>query len=252
MRPADGALMVYVPGGDFLMGSSEAEIEAELSQCQENYSVCSARFYTSESPQHPVTLDGFWMDQTEVTNAQYTAFLNEYGNMGENKATFVIFNESYCRIRQVDDAYEVSDKSADHPVVMVTRHGAEAYCKSVGAQLPTEAQWEYAARGPEGNIYPWGDDPPTRELTQFGSGTTAPVGSHPEGASWCGVHDMAGNVWEWVADWHGRYPSGAQVNPTGPSSGGLAVSRGGGWHSPQREVRSAFRLYDTPPSGYNG
>lgn len=252
IRPDDGTVMVYVPGGDFLMGSSDAEIEAELSFCRQNYSVCHQRFYTSESPQHAVTLDGFWMDQTEVTNGQFVAFLNEYGNTGKNKATLVILDQGYCRIRQVDDAYQVSSRSADHPVVMVSWYGADAYCKWVGARLPTEAEWEYAARGPEGSIYPWGNDAPTRELTQFASGTTAPIGSHPDGASWCGVHDLAGNVWEWTRDWYGHYPSGAQENPTGPPSGRLRVIRGGGWHSPQREVRSAFRLHDTAPSGYNG
>jgi formylglycine-generating enzyme required for sulfatase activity len=230
-------LMVYVPGGTFQMGADEGDPDAE----------------TDEFPQHPVTLAGFWIDQTEVTNAQFVAFLNERGNSGEGGRRYLTMGRGYCQIQEDDGEYWVG-RAADRPVVMVSWFGAEAYCQWAGGRLPTEAEWEYAARGPAGYIYPWGEDPPTCELARYGDCARSlfPVASLPDGASWCGALDMAGNVWEWVADWFGRYPAGPQENPTGPVSGHFRVQRGGGWHSPRWELRTTFRAHDTAPSSYNG
>ena len=252
VRPTDGAVMVYVPAGAFQMGSSEAEIDDLLTRCDKLSTFCDRKLYEPETPPHTVTLDGFWIDQFEITNAQFVAYLNEFGNWHEGGGIAIQFGQGYCRIKENDGEYWITESAADHPLVMVTGYGAEAYCRWIGGRLPTEAEWEYAARGPEGFTYPWGDDPPTLELTRFRSGTTAPVGRYPDGVSWCGVYDMAGNVWEWTADWFGRYPSGPQENPVGPASGTMQVLRGGGWHSPWQEVRSTFRLHDVAPSGYNG
>ena len=110
------------------------------------------------------------------------------------------------------------------------------------------------ARGPEGNLYPWGDAPPSCDLANYGdcSRAAAPVGSRPAGASWCGALDMAGNVWEWVSDWFGPYTVRPQENPTGPVTGDVPVLRGGGWHSPRWELRAAYRQHDVARAGFNG
>ncbi len=230
VRPADGMTMVYVPGGTFQMGSDESDSDA----------------YDNESPQHPVTLNAFWIDQTEVTNAQFTAFLNDQGNQMEGGVTWLEQESNYTLIEQAGGEYQPkSGYYADHPVSDVSWHGADSYCRWAGAQLPTEAQWEYAARGEQGNIYPWGNDVPTCELAQFGecSGTTTSVGSLPDGASWCDALDMAGNAWEWAADWYGDYDSEAQTNPTGPADGSTKVVRGGAFVTGQGYVRASNRIF---------
>jgi len=238
MRGADGMVMVFVPGGTFRMGSSEDDLGAAF----------------DERPQHSVTLDGFWIDQTEVTNAQFTAFLNQASNRGDRGRKYIELGKGYVRIRQAGQAFETTAAAVDLPVVMVTWFGAEAYCKAVGGRLPTEAEWEYAARGPAGLAYPWGNDPPSCDLANSGNCNRAPVavGAQPKGASWCGAQDLAGNVWEWVGDWYGRYPGSSQQNPTGPSTGSIRVLRGGGWHSTDQQLRTTFRLSDTAPSNWNG
>ena len=208
--------MVYVPAGDFTMGSGESDSLAE----------------DDEKPAHRVTLEAFWLDQTEVTNAQYSRCV-EAGVCEESEYA-------------ADSTYN----GADYPVVGVSWHNAVTYCEWAGGRLPTEAEWEYAARGPESRLYPWGDEAPTCELAEFYgcSGRTIPVGSLADGASWVGALDMSGNAWEWVADWYGTYPATAQTNPTGPDSGEYRVLRGGGWSDVEWGVRAATRVsYD--PSG---
>ena len=236
-RPADDMVMVYVPGGTFQMGSAEGDSDA----------------YSDEFPQHSVTLDDFWIDQTEVANAQFAAFLNDQGNQTEGGVTWLDLDSDYCLIEQVGGQYRPKSGYADHPVIEVSWYGVDAYCKWVGAQLPTEAQWEYAARGEQGYIYPWGNDAPTCERAQFGdcSGRTVPVGSLPDGASWCKALDMAGNVWEWTADWYGSYSSASQTNPTGPVDGSYKVLRGGSFYNNWVSVRVADRSYGTPDYRYS-
>ncbi|MCP4538279.1 MAG: formylglycine-generating enzyme family protein [Chloroflexi bacterium] len=236
-RSVDNMVTVYVPGGTFQMGSDESDSGA----------------YDDEFPQHAVTLDAFWIDQTEVTNAQFAAFLNDQGNQTEGEVTWLELESEYCPIEQVGDKYQPKSNYADHPVIEVSWYGANAYCQWVGMQLPTEAQWEYAARGMEGHIYPWGDSPPTCNLTQFEgcSGDTVPVGGLPDGASWCDALDMAGNVWEWVVDWHGDYFSGSQTNPAGPLDGDSKVLRGGSYGHNEASIRTAIRGINAP-SGRSG
>lgn len=155
----------------------------------------------------------------------------------------------------------LGEAPADHPVVGVNWYNAVAYCQWAGARLPTKAEWEYAARGPEGRVFPWGDtfdgtrlnfcdanceyDWNTAEYDD-GYRYTAPVGTCADGVSWCGALDMAGNVWEWVADWYGPYPSGGQVNPTGPSSGESRVLRGGSFGFGPYYTRGADRPISNP------
>jgi formylglycine-generating enzyme required for sulfatase activity len=220
-------VMVYVPGGTFQMGSDESDSDAG----------------SDEFPQHSVTLDPFWIDQTEVTNAQYALCVAD----GECEESAYADDTDY--------------NGDDYPVVGVSWNDAAGYCAWAGAQLPTEAQWEYAAKGTQGYIYPWGDifdgtrvsfcdSNCTREWKandyHDGYERTAPVGSFPDGASWCDARDLAGNVWEWTADWYSDYSSRAQTNPTGPAEGEYKVLRGGGWFNKQWDVRASARAYDTP------
>jgi len=225
LRPTDGMVMVYVPGGTFEMGGLPD---------------------TEQFGPHPVTLDAFWIDQTEVTNAQFAAFLNDQGNqMGAEYTWLEVEQIENAQIDLKDDLFQPEAGKADHPVVEVSWEGALAYCKWVGGRLPTEAEWEYAARGPAGYIYPWGNDAPTCERAQFGGcgDYSVPVGRFlGAGASWCGAEDMAGNVWEWTADWYGEYPSEPQTNPTGPETGERQVARGGSYASAPDTLHTAYRL----------
>ncbi len=144
----------------------------------------------------------------------------------------------------------------DYPVVWVTQQQASEYCRWAEARLPTEAEWEYAARGPDNRIFPWGNafdgkrlnycdvnctGGPNDVTVDDGYADTAPVGTFPTGVSWVGALDLAGNVREWVADWYGRYPAGRQVNPTGPISGTSRIPRGGSWLDTPDDVRSTNR-----------
>jgi formylglycine-generating enzyme required for sulfatase activity len=247
IRRSDGMAMVYVPDGSFHMGSTAAEIDAAFSECEQiqRGGSCEHAWYEAESPQHSVTLDGFWIDQTEVTNAQYRQCVE--AGVCEPPTT--------CDWG--DSTYEEAAK-ADHPVVCVDWYGAQAYCDWAGGRLPTEAEWEYAARGPEGYIYPWGDvfdgarlnfcdvncafDSKKEANYDDGYERTAPVGSYPAGMSWCGAQDLAGNVWEWVGDFYGGYPATAQTNPTGPKSGEHRMLRGSCWYHSRIHVRATYRL----------
>jgi formylglycine-generating enzyme required for sulfatase activity len=218
-RSVDGMVMVHVPGGTFQMGSAEGDPDAE----------------EIEFPQHAVTLDGFWIDQTEVTNAQYRQ-CEEAGA---------------CQAPSTDcewGGYEHAHRE-NHPVVCVDWYMAAAYCEWVGARLLTEAEWEYAARGPDNFIYPWGDSPPDNTLLNYGGNVedTTEVGSYLDGASWCGVLDLAGNVWEWVADWYGKYTSEALTNPAGPPAGTFKVVRGGSFADGPTCTRAAHRYHDLLP-----
>jgi formylglycine-generating enzyme required for sulfatase activity len=233
VRQKDGMLMVYVPAGEFLMGSTDADKDAE----------------SNEKPQHKVYLDAYWIDQTPLTNAIYARFLNEPGNQEQEIVRW--YEPDYGRIKQDGKVWRVENGFEQHPVVSVTWYGARAYAGWVGAQLPTEAQWEKAARGTDGRQYPWGNQVPDKTLANLNDyvGNTTAVGSYPSGASPYGALDMAGNVWEWVADWYGETNYSIRStwrNPTGPESGALRVLRGGSWYNDLRYARCAFRSWDYP------
>jgi formylglycine-generating enzyme required for sulfatase activity len=253
-RAADGMVMVYVPAGEFTMGSTDEEADAALALCGEYRSNCERHWFEHELPAHTVALDGFWIDRTEVTNEQYALCVADRA-CKPPRQTGSDTRESYYG----DSSYD------DYPVIYVDWYRADAYCEWAGARLPTEAQWEYAARGPEGHIFPWGDELDGTRLNycdasceddwadeSFDDGypDTAPVGSYLDGASWVGALDLAGNVWEWTANWYEEYPSGRQENPTGPASGEYRVVRGGGWISSWSGVRSAYRNHDRPGVRY--
>jgi formylglycine-generating enzyme required for sulfatase activity len=229
VSPVDGMVMVYVPEGTFLMGSTSADGDA----------------HSNEFPQHEVYLDAFWIDRTEVTNAMYAAFLNARGNQLERGATWLDADDEDARIHKRGGVWEADAGYEDHPVIEVSWYGAQAYCEWAGRRLPTEAEWEKAARGTEGQLYPWGDEPPTCSLAQYVGceGQTVPVGSKPDGESPYGAWDMAGNVWEWVADWYDAdyYETLPAENPLGPGSGTYRGLRGGSWYYYPGYVRAAIR-----------
>jgi len=215
---------VDVRAGEFMMGSSDADIDAILAECD----IYEQEWFKNEQPQHPVYLDAFRISKYEITNAQYAQCV---------RATV-------CSEPEELAYYEDTDY-ANHPIAYVSWHNAKTFCTWMGGRLPTEAEWEYAARGPDGRIYPWGNDPPTCARAQFGEcgRHTVPVGTRSDGASWCGAEDMAGNVWEWVNDRYDGdyYRVSPDSNPPGPDSGSSKVLRGGGWHDGWLYVRAANR-----------
>jgi formylglycine-generating enzyme len=234
VRETDGAVMVYVPAGEFLMGSPEGA------------------GWSDEHPQHNVTLDAFWIDRTEVTNHQFELFTQATGYRTEAEAE----GESGVWAREIRDFRAVNgadwrhpagpdtsiEGRTDVPVVQISWNDAQAYCAWAGARLPTEAEWQKAACGSDGQRYPWGNDTPGCRYSVMadeggegcGVGGPSPVGSKPEGASPYGALDMAGNVREAVADWYsaGYYAESPAVNPQGPDGPAIyRVTRGGSWVS---------------------
>jgi serine/threonine-protein kinase len=268
-RPADGMVMVYAPGGELEMGSSDSDVDNALRVCNEYRDDCKRGWFKDEQPKHTVVLNGFWIDQTEVTVTQFRAFAQATGHesTAERDGWGIAWVGSAGEWQEVDGADwqhpqgPGSRAEDNHPVVQVSWYDTAAYCEWAGGRLPTEAEWEFAARGPQGSTYPWGagfDDArvnycdtncPTlwkNAGVDDGYAYTAPAGSYLEGASWCGVLNLAGNVWEWVADWYGEYPPERQVNPEGPSSGGIRVLRGGSLNSVPDDVRGNSRNWGNP------
>ena len=224
----DGAEMVYVPAGDFTMGSSAEDIEWVMTQswCSD----CQRVWFDDEQPAHEVYLDALWIYKHEVTNKQYRLCISA----GECEGDL--------------DDYPADD----YPTVAINWFEADAFCQWAGGRLPTEAEWEKAARGTDGRRYPWGEDSPTCSPAQYGHclGGTVPVGSFPKDASPYGALDMAGNVWEWVADWYDPdyYVSSPGSNPTGPSTGINRVVRGGSCGLNKRFLHSSCRFEFNPGS----
>ena len=243
--------MVLVPAGEFVMGASQEQLDVVPEfgfspEWMEHLDLV----IQGAAPPHTVYLDAFEIDVHEVTNAQYGRFVNSPG--------------------RAPPAFLTDPRLTrpENPVVGVSWHDAVAFCAWAGKRLPTEAEWEKAARGVDRYEYPWGNgwDPSKlrssdgvsgRDLENFGawsnwidginasSSTPGPaaVGSHPEGASPYGVMDMAGNVWEWVADWFdaGYYQVSPERNPTGPKTGQRRVLRGGAWDTPRVVAYTWFR-----------
>jgi formylglycine-generating enzyme required for sulfatase activity len=254
----DGAPMVLVPAGEFLMGSTEGKAD--------------------EKPVHRVALEAFYLDKYEVTNKRFQQFARDTGYETtaekEGKAFGITASGRYeetsganWRKPEGGETVFVSNRE-EHPVVSVSWHDAEAYCRWAGKRLPTEAEFEYANRGGTQTTYWWGDgDPGSRRVgnvadeslkRQFSGWTimagyddgyvrTAPVGSFEPNPF--GLHDTTGNVWEWTADWYGQdyYARSAGRNPTGPTSGQSRVLRGGSWSVTPQNLRSAYR-FDYEPA----
>ena len=220
--PADGMTLLYVPAGPFQMGSTEAE-----------------GGYADEMPQHTVDLAAFWADKTEVTNAMYSLCVKAGACKPPRRNT-----------SNVKDEYYTYTPYADYPVIWVNWSDAQAFCTWAGERLPTEAEWEKAARGTDGRIYPWGNQAPdgSRANFKYLVKDVTQVGQYPAGASFYGLLDMAGNVWEWTADWYGSkyYGQSPAEDPTGPATGTMRVLRGGSWVYEDSAMRAAYRYQRLP------
>lgn len=242
---------VFVPAGSFMMGNEYGPGD--------------------EHTVHTVTLDAFWIDRTEVTNEQYAAFVAEtgYETTAEHEGGGHTYENQVWNFTPGANWLSPLGPESNlagmdhHPVVLVSWDDAEAFCAWSGERLPTEAEWEYAARGPEAPTYPWGStfnsanlnfcdrnctlswsDQAADDRYQF----SAPVISYANGASWVGAINMAGNVWEWVNDNYAAdyYPSSPVLSPSGPQGGAHRVIRGGAWYNSANGVRATDRGHNEP------
>jgi formylglycine-generating enzyme required for sulfatase activity len=226
----DDMEMVYIPAGEFIMGTSDEQkerlIEDRLWEIWNDY----------EQPQHTVYLDAFWIDKTEVTNEQYALCVADDA-----------CQEPYSVESNARTSYYGNPEFSNYPVIYVDWYGAQAYCSWAGRRLPTEAEWEKAARGTDERTYPWGEGIDNTRANYGGTGCktcdTVAVGSYPDGASPYGVLDLAGNVAEWVADVYDitYYNNSPSENPTGPSYEGDRGRRGGSWAGIENSLRAAAR-----------
>jgi len=222
--------LVYVQGGTFQMGSNDGGSHEKLV--------------------HSVTVSNFYIGKYEVTHKEFIDFLNSTrvsSNGSYSGKEFIDMDDEYCAIGYRNGSFYFKEslyvKDIDCPVIEVTWYGADAYCNWAGGRLPTEAEWEYAARGgnkSKGYQYAGSNDIGSVAWYISNSGRK----THPAGgkqANELGIYDMSGNVWEWCNDWYGSYNSGSQTNPSGPTSGSYRVYRGGSWYNRASDCRTAYR-----------
>ncbi|MBM3394042.1 MAG: hypothetical protein FJY37_05300 [Betaproteobacteria bacterium] len=257
----DGATMLLVAAGDFLMGSDQADVGAATAWCVQaggDLRMCS-EFFRREVPRRRVTLDNFYIDQDEVTNAQFEQFVRatQYQTAAERDGRGNLWQSlggtwQWAMLEGANwrmPGGRGTHAQPAHPVVHVSWNDATAYCTWAGKRLPTEAEWEKAARGDDNRLFPWGnawqDD---RANGLMARQATLPVGSVPSRKSPYGLNDMAGNVAEWVNDWFASdyYQQGPPVTPRGPATGVWRVFRGGAWNDTVLHLRSGFRNGTTP------
>jgi len=254
-----------VAGGEFQMGTTPAEVAAAVSECVDGYGgQCTPAMAEDAYPQHAVTVSPFRMEVTEVTYEQYVTFLNLMGpgshaNGCDGQPCLATRVESDTSNVTYDSAnYDVPDVINNLPVVEVTWFGAKAYCEAIGRRLPTETEWERAARGDDGRVFPWGGSTfdsslvwTNRSAPDNGEeGGPVPVDSYPLGASPYGMLNMAGNVAEWVSDWYDddyyAQAESAQPDPIGPPLGDEKVARGGSWDAVPFFARTMHRQSRRP------
>lgn len=209
-----------------------------------------------ERPAHQVMLRAFTIDRFPVTNAQFAEFLDAAGPVGKRGERLFDIDDPDARVHQLGGKWAADKGFEKHPVVEVSWAGARDYCAWRGKRLPTEAEWEKAARGADGRKFPWGDAPPDRSRAQFGAGynDTAPVDGFPAGASPYGVQNMAGNAWEWVSSAYRAYPYDPRDGREDPATGPVRGTRGGGHDSSANEITTTQRgrnLSRNPASGHH-
>jgi len=232
----DSSPTIRIPAGAFLMGSNEGPED--------------------ERPQHKVNVTEFFIDRNKITNRQFAIFLNAVGAHGPRGETYYDADDNDARVHRRDGKWRADAGREDHPVVEVSWPGALAYCAWAGKRLPTEAEWEKAARGTDGRKYPWGNDVPDRVRAHFGAGWNElrPVGSLPKGASPYGVLDMAGNGWEWVSSAYKPYPYDSTDGREDLQSEQARGTRGGGHDSPPEDLTATqrgLRVSRNPRGGHH-
>ncbi|CAI2716890.1 formylglycine-generating enzyme family protein [Nitrospina watsonii] len=229
--------MAVIPAGPFTMGLN---IDNEYGWGD-----------TDEQPVHTVYLDAYAIDFYEVTAQQFAEFLNA----APEKASRFIELRDAVTVEKVGGRFRARPGLERHPVNRVSWYGADAYCRWVGKRLPTEAEWEKAARGTDGRLFPWGNAFPDNDRVTFrrsfatlGFGVMEPVDGLLAGRSPYGLHHMAGNVWEWVGDWYAPayYEMSPPRNPTGPERGESRVLRGGNWYFKAYYLRTTYRFNEHP------
>ena len=227
-HPADGSTLVLVPAGTFTMGSDQ---------------------YSAEEPIQKIAMDDYYIDKYLVTNTQFQKFVEQTQHQTsaeKDGAGMVRIGRRWKKVEganwKMPDGLTPIEGKENNPVSQVSYNDALAYCQWAQKDLPTEAQWEKAARGPEGNEYPWGSAEPNSTMANFDNivGTTAPVTEYEKGQSYYGVFDMAGNVYQWTKDWYGTGPR-AEKNPTGPAEGEERVIKGGSFIEGVESLRSPNR-----------
>ena len=242
---AFGVAQVWVPAGTFTMGTDAKAIAALSKQSPPPWVAIE---FPSEVPAHGVTLTkGYWIDKTEVTNADFKSFTDAGGYTNQSLWT----KDGWAWLATKDVSRLPPHCNGDVPLqprTCVTWYEADAYARWRGGRLPTEAEWEFAARGPKSSVYPYGDTFDRDKANVINSVSPKPVGSYPDGASWVGAFDMSGNAMEWASDWLAGHVAGAVTDPTGPATGEKKVEKGGWWGSNEFVARSAYRHYEDPPT----
>lgn len=228
--------MVKIPGGPFTMGRDDGPAD--------------------ERPAHQVELPAFAIDRYPVTNEQFAGFLNAAGPVNSKGERVFDFDDPDARIHRVGGKWVPDARFEAHPVIEVTWVGARDYCAWRGKRLPTEAEWEKAARGTDARQYPWGNSPPDRKRAQYSAryNETAPVDGFPAGASRYGVQDLSGNAWEWLSSAYRPYPYDAKDGREDLAAGPVRGTRGGGHDSPAEEITATQRgrnLSRNPASGHH-
>jgi formylglycine-generating enzyme required for sulfatase activity len=227
--PSDGGQagvpedMVRVPAGTFFMGRDDGPAD--------------------ERPRHRVEIGEFLVDRDKVTNAAFAMFLNAVGERGQRGEKYYDTDDNDSRIHRRDGKWQAHAGHERHPVVEASWDGARAYCAWAGKRLPTEAEWEKAARGTDERKYPWGNEAPDKTRAHFGAGWNdlRPVGSFPKGASPYGALDMAGNGWEWVSSLYRPYPYAARDGREDPANEQARGTRGGGHDSSAEDLTTTQR-----------
>ncbi len=221
--------MVYIPEGEFIIGSNEVDSNALAKEFGAKHIV----FFENEKPLRTINLKGFYLDKFETTNQEYMLFITQANR------------EPPSQLK----VGKYKPEKNNHPVININWFDADAYCKSVNKRLPTEEEWEKAARGPEGNKYPWGDKF-DKKKGNLDKGDTVPVGSMPEDKSFYGVYDMGGNIMEWTASWYKPYPGSTfQAKDFGEMNRVLKGGYGsvlGHYNMSNLYSRGSFRNYHRP------